>query len=65
MRGNCLAHVFHLSAKVLLAGIEIYNVDNNDDDFDIRPAASTNARAGGVCSDIALTVEKMSCHHGK
>ncbi len=60
MKVNCLAHVFHLSAKVLLAGIELYDDDYDDDDYDVGPTVSESDDIPQVTSGVASTVHKVS-----
>jgi hypothetical protein len=40
MKVNCLAHVFHLSTKAIRAGIQLYDDDSDDDDYDVGPTVS-------------------------
>ncbi len=58
MKVNCLAHVFHLSAKALLAGLDLHDVDGEDDDFDTHSLSGAlhNEQQPG---NIATTVQKV------
>ncbi len=60
MKINCLAHVFHLSAKVLLEGIQLYNNDSDDDDYDVGPTLSESDSNLQVAAGVASTVHKVS-----
>jgi hypothetical protein len=54
------AHVCHLSAKVLLAGIQLYDNDSNNNDYDVGLIVSESDDIPQATSGVASTVHKVS-----
>ncbi len=62
MKVNCLAPVFHLSAKVLLAGLKIEYDTIDGDDYDVNSSSQALADDEADLGTVAETVMKVSLY---
>ncbi len=67
MKVNCLAHVFNLSAQVLLVGLHIADDDVDDEDFDVFGSGQSTTEEEEATGCLAEAVDKvrkkfLCCH---